>query len=182
MRVPLAVTARIAACGAVAALALVGCAAGQITQTDTQVSAVDGTFGDVGNAIALRDALIPYPHNQQGVYPAGSAVPVLLSIINQASGPEQLIAVSSPEASQVSLSGTTLIPPGSMVIGTSSALPVTGRPASPLVAGELRIVLTTNRPLYAGLNIPVSFQFRNAGTVTLLLPMATPSNAASSAS
>jgi periplasmic copper chaperone A len=180
MRVPLTVTARIVACGAAAALALVGCAAGQITQTDSQVSAVNGTSGNAGNAIALDDALIPYPPNQQGVYPAGSAVPVLLTIINQAQSPEQLIAVTSPAASQVSVSGITQIPPGSMVIGTSGALPVTGRPASPLVAGELHIVLTTNRPLYAGLNTPVSFQFRNAGTVTLLVPMGTPPNAASS--
>jgi periplasmic copper chaperone A len=180
MRVPLTVTARIAACSAVAALALVGCAAGQITQTDSQVSAVDGAFGSVGNIIALRDALIPYPHNQQGVYPVGSAIPVVLSIINQASGPEQLIAVSSPAASQVSMSGTTQIPPGSMVIATSGVLPVTGPPASPLVAGELRIVLTTSRPLYAWQNTAVSFQFRNAGTVTLLLPMGAPPNAASS--
>lgn len=179
MRVPLTVAARIVACAA-AALALVGCAAGQITQTDSQASAVNGTFGDVGNTIALRDALIPYPPNQQGVYPAGSAVPVVLTIINQARGPEQLIAVTSPAASQVSVSGTTQIPPGSMVIGTSGALPVTGQPTSPLVAGELRIVLTTSRPLYAGLNTPMSFQFRNAGTVTLLVPMGNPPNAASS--
>lgn len=180
MRVPLAVAARIAACGAVAVLALAGCAAGQITQTDSQVSAVNGTSGNVGNTIALRNVWIPYPHNQQGVYPVGSAVPVMLTIINQAQSPEQLIAVSSPAASQVSVSGTTQIPPGSMVVGTPSALPVTGLPASPLVAGELRIVLITRRPLYAGLNTPVSFQFRNVGTVTLLLPMGAPPNAVSS--
>jgi hypothetical protein len=38
--------------------------------------------------------------------------------------------------------------------------------------GELRIVLNTTQPLHAGLNTPVTFVFRNAGTVTMSVPMA----------
>src|SRR5437660_7688840 len=58
MRVPLNIAARVMACCVCAltvALALIGCGAGQITQTDRQVAAVDGAFGNVGNAIALRN-------------------------------------------------------------------------------------------------------------------------------
>ena len=39
---------------------LVGCGAGQITQTDTQQSAVNGASGQVG-AIAIRDAELQAP-------------------------------------------------------------------------------------------------------------------------
>lgn len=177
MRVPLTVAVRIVACCA-AALALVGCGAGQITQTDSQVSAVDGASGNVGNAIALRDVLILYPHNQQGTYPAGSAVPVVLTIINQGNSTDELIAVTSPAAGQALVLGTTQIPPGTTVTSTAGAVPVNGEPTSPLVGGELRVVLITTRPLHAGLNTPVTFQFRNAGKVTLPVPMAAPPNSA----
>jgi periplasmic copper chaperone A len=177
MRVPLTVAARVVACCA-AALALAGCSAGQITQTDSQVAAVDGASGNAGNTIALRDVLIPYPHNQQGTYPAGSSVPVVLTIINQGNSADELIAVTSPAASQALVLGTTQIPPGTTVISTAGAGPASGEPTSPLVAGELRVVFTSTRPLHAGLDTPVTFQFRNAGKVTLPVPMAEPPNAA----
>ncbi len=183
MRVPLtsaSTAARIVACCATA-LALVGCGAGQITQTDNQVSAVGGASGNAGNTIALRDVLIPYPHNQQGTYPAGSAVPVLLTIINQESSADELIGVTSPAASQALVLGTTQIPPGTTVMSTAGSLPPSGEPTSPLVVGELRVVLFTTRPLHAGLNTPVTFQFRKAGTVTVTVPMAAPPNSAGQA-
>ncbi|MGH3865608.1 MAG: copper chaperone PCu(A)C [Pseudonocardiaceae bacterium] len=172
--------ARIVACCA-AALALVGCGAGQITQTDRQVAAVDGAFGNAGNAIALREVLIPYPHDQQGTYPAGSAVPMVLTIINQGDSADELIAVTSPAASQALVLGTTQIPPGTTVTSTAGTLPSRSEPTSPLVVGELRVVLFTTRLLHAGLNTPVTFQFRKAGTVTLSVPMAAPPNSASQA-
>jgi copper(I)-binding protein len=171
MRVPLTIAARVVA-GCAAALALVGCGAGQITQTDSQVAAVDGAFGNVANSIALREVLIPYPQNQTGTYPAGSTVPVLLTIINQGTNTDELIAVTSPAASQALVLGTTQIPPGTTVTSTAGS----GQPTSPLVVGELRVLLSTSQPLRAGLNTPVTFQFRNAGKVTLPVPMATPPN------
>ncbi len=169
MRLPLDITVRIVACCA-AALALAGCGAGQITQTDRQVAAVDGVSGDVGASIALRDVQISFPGNTNGTYPTGSTVPVLFTIINQGSNPDELIAVTSPAAGQAVVLGTTQIPPGTTVISTTGS---TG-PTSPLVVGELRVLLTTTQPLRAGRNTPMTFQFRNAGTLTLPVPMAPP--------
>jgi len=169
MRVPFTISARIVACCACAlivALPLVGCAAGQITQTDHSVAAVDGTSGNVG-MIALRDVSIPYPQNQNGTYPAGSTVPVLLTIINQGNEPDSLITVSSPVASNAAMLGATQIPGGTTVTSTTGS-----GPTSPLVVGELRVLLTTNQPLRAGLNTMLTFQFRNAGKITLSVPMA----------
>lgn len=173
MRASLTVTTRIAVCCA-AALALVGCGAGQITQTDRQVAAVDGTSGNVGNTIALRNVLIPYPQDHRGTYPAGSAVPMLLTIINQGDSSDELLTVTSPAASQVQVLGTTQIPGGATVTSTAGS----AGPTSPLVVGELRVVLTTNQLLHAGLNTPVTFRFRNAGKVTLPVPMAATPNSA----
>lgn len=165
MRAWVTVAARVLACCA-AALVLLGCAAGQIAQTSHDFSAVDGASGNVGNTIALRDVLIPYPLGQAGTYPAGSTVPVSLSIINQGDTPDELIGVDSPAASQVLVEGTTQIPPGTVVISTTGPAP-----ASPLIIGELRVVLITNQALHAGLDTPLTFQFRHAGKVTLTVPL-----------
>ncbi len=172
-RRPFAVTALIAACSATA-LALVGCSAGQITQTDSQVAAVDGAYGDVGRNIALRDVVIPAPPSSNGTYPTGSSVPVLLTIINQGTSADELISVTSPAASQVLVLGTTTIAPGMNVTSTAGSASAGVQSQSPLVLGQLRIVLNTTQPLRAGLNTPVTFVFRNAGKVTLPVPMAVP--------
>ncbi|WP_424184020.1 hypothetical protein ACOBQX_18970 [Actinokineospora sp. G85] len=49
-----------AAVGLAAALALAGCSAGQITQTDSQLPAVNGTQATQGT-VALRDVKLAYP-------------------------------------------------------------------------------------------------------------------------
>lgn len=173
MRALLTVAARVVVCCA-AALVLAGCGAGQIAQTDSQVAAVDGAFGNAANTIALRDVLIPSPNNQAGTYPAGSTVPVLLTIINQGDNADELVGVDSPAASQVLVEGTTQIPSGTTVTSTTGSSPMGAQSTSPLVLGELRVMLTTNQVLHAGLDTPVTFQFRNAGKVTLPVPIATP--------
>jgi periplasmic copper chaperone A len=178
MRVSLTAAAHIVARCA-AALALVGCGAGQITQTDSQFSAVDGAFGNVGNSIALRNVLIPYPHNQTHSYPIGSSVPVLLSITNQGHSADELVGVDSPVASQALVEGTTQLPPGTTVTSTTNSGPIGLQPSSPLVVGQLRLLLTTNQVLHTGLNTPITFQFQHGGKLTLPVPMAAPSNSGS---
>ncbi|MBV8997037.1 MAG: copper chaperone PCu(A)C [Pseudonocardiales bacterium] len=170
MHGPVTAASRTVACCA-AALALVGCAAGQISQTSREFSAVDGTSGNVGNGIGLRDVLIPYPHNQTDSYPIGTTVPVLLSIINQGASAEQLVGVDSPAAGQVLVEGTTQIPPGVTLTSIPGAAPMNVQPTSPLIGGELRIMLTTNQVVHAGLDIPITFQFQHAGKLTLSVPM-----------
>jgi copper(I)-binding protein len=171
----LTVAARIIISCAVA-LALVGCA----NQTTPDVSAVDGATGNAGNTIALRDVLIPNPHTPQEAYPAGSTVPVLLSIVNHGNQADKLVAIISPAASQVQMVGTTDIPPGDTVISTASSAQLNAPVASPMVLGRLRIMLTLNRVLRAGLNMPLTFEFQHAGTVTLWVPTGARSDVISS--
>ena len=122
-------------CGA-AALALVGCGAGQVTQTDSQFSAVDGAFGNVGNSIALRNVLIPYPHNQAHTYPIGSSVPVLLNITNQGNSADELVGVDSPVASQALVEGTEQLPRARPSPALPVRIPSVSGPAARWLSGS----------------------------------------------
>ena len=95
----------------IGALALTGCGAGQIAHTATQQAAVDGASGDAGDDIALRGVLMPSSPNPSGSYPVGSNVPVLATIINSGGEADELVAVTSPMAGRVQVSGTVRIPP-----------------------------------------------------------------------
>lgn len=86
---------------------LVGCSAGQVTQTDSIEPAVNGNRGDVG-AIALRDVMIAYP--ESGEYNADDDAPLVLTIVNTGDTDDELVSVSSPAAADVELSGNTSLP------------------------------------------------------------------------
>lgn len=193
MRSPVHLAAPVVACFAVA-LTLGGCGAGTVTQTDGQVAAIDGASTDVGG-IALRDVLVPYPEDADGVYPAGSDVTVQLTIVNQGDSADTLMSVRSPAAGRVLVEGTPTIPAGMSLASrgeseqetaqtttpTTTAAPgttptpATTGPAGPLDVGEVRIVLAgTTRDLRPGQNVELTFVFRNAGTVTLPVPMGPP--------
>lgn len=172
MRSPLALAARIVACCAVALTA--GCGAGQVTQTNSQVAAIDGASADLGS-IAIRDVLIPYPEDRHGVYPAGSDVPVQLTIVNTGISADTLTSVTSPAAGRIPVQGTTTIPAGMSTASSGEAGQATGTPVSPLDVGELRIALTdTTRALRPGQNVEITLVFQNAGTITLPVPMGPP--------
>jgi hypothetical protein len=162
----------------VAGLALTGCGAGQIAQTATQQAAVDGASGDAGADIALRDVLMPSSPNPGGSYPVGSSVPVLATIINSGGEADELVAVTSPMAGRVQVSGTVRIPPRENVVSDTDP----SASQSPLVAGKLQIVVVTAHVLRPGLDTPVTFQFRNAGQVTLPVPQAEPAQETGGAS
>lgn len=87
------------------AVLLVGCGAGQITQTDTQQSGVNGGSGQVG-AIAVRNAELQWPDNPQGVYAPGASATLIVTIANTGIDPDELVGVSSPAASGVTIDGS----------------------------------------------------------------------------
>lgn len=166
----------IAAALALSALALSGCAAGQITQTDAQVAAVNGASGDLG-PIALRDAVLAYPDGEDVFgYAAGDEAPLLVTIVNSGNQTDELVSVSTP-AGEVVVDGMTTIPGGFVVSSLDAAR--TRGPSSaadpPLGIGQLRIVLTDlTGPIRPGLPTFVTFRFRDAGEVTLRVPIDAP--------
>ena len=129
---------------AIAAMALAGCGAGQVTQTSTQVPAVVGANGNVG-AVAVRDAHIEFAEQPQGaaIYPRGGAAPLSMSIINSGGEPDRLVSASSPVADSVQISGNADIPAGRLLIvegggaeapvaaPTAAAGPTPAAPAEP---------------------------------------------------
>ncbi|MGH3796878.1 MAG: copper chaperone PCu(A)C [Pseudonocardiaceae bacterium] len=179
MRSPLALAAQLVACFA-AVLALAGCGAGQVTQTDSQVAAIDGASANQGG-IALRDVLIPYPATRNGAYPTGSNARLQLTIINQGTIPDTLVSATTSVARQVLLEGTTTIPPQTSVTSAREAgagpTATPTAPASPLDAGLVRVQLVgITRPLRAGPNIEITFVFQHAGAITVAVPIGPPTN------
>lgn len=105
-----------------AALVLAGCGAGQITQTDTQQPAVNGTYAQV-KTIVLRNVAVQYPAQGPG-YAAGSPAPLTLTVINQGQKDDKLVSVTSEGSSgPAQISGDTAIVAGhSLVIGPADAV------------------------------------------------------------
>jgi hypothetical protein len=211
-----------------AVLALAGCGAGQITQTDTQEPAVNGAFAQAGE-IMLLDAALYFPPAQPGnepgsevyYYPAGSDAPLNLRIVNVSGQADELVDVTSDAATSVSVQGSRQIPGGAaLVVGSpveaaepgqqsSSATP-SESPSAPSssadasdsgasesnqpaenpatvpppgqggknsadTVGKAEIVLQgLTRDLRPGQLLDVTFTFRNAGPVTVEVPITAP--------
>lgn len=189
-----------AALGVGLAIAMVAaCGAGQISQTAREVAAVNGASGEVG-PIDIEDARLAYPPSGDGVYRQGSSAPILLAIINHGSTSDRLVSVTSPLAgSATTVSGQLELLPGTAVYSdatTQLAVSLSARPSSPPSATEsltsspsntsqnpsatvrfdtISIVLTNlTKDVRAGVDVPVTFLFRDAGEVTLHLPIDNP--------
>lgn len=77
-------------------LVAVGCSAGQVTQTDTQVAAVDGASGNAG-PIAVRNVMLAFPPDGNR-YHDGEDVPLTFVIANTGSSPDKLLSIKSDAA------------------------------------------------------------------------------------
>ncbi|MGP4019512.1 hypothetical protein [Saccharopolyspora sp. 5N708] len=156
-----------AAIGLGAVVALAGCSAGQVTETDTQVSAVNGGSGDL-NRIAIRNATFTFPTS--GVlYPAGSSAPVQLVLTND--GPDdKLVQVSSPYANSATLGGITDLPSRTALHATGGSTQV----QQAETVGDREVEITLNgfkQDIGPGVTIPVTFVFEKAGAVTVQVPI-----------
>lgn len=190
----------------IGAMALAGCGAGQITQTDTQASAVGGASAAAGT-IAVRNAEIEYPDRTtyRDTYNSGESAPLRLTIVNTGGTDDRLVSASSPVAASVQVSGSSTIPagiavqvagkpapiitpsagptatPGATPTATAvpSAAPVaTSSPASPVGEHKAQVVLTGLRDnLRAGLLYEVVLTFQNAGQVHVDVPIGNPAEA-----
>lgn len=78
-----------------AALVMAGCSAGQITQTSTQVPAVNGSMGSV-KQIAVRDVQLAYPTGKR-YYSKGDSAAVTMTIANSGEASDKLTGITSPQ-------------------------------------------------------------------------------------
>lgn len=159
-----------AALGMGAVIALAGCSAGQVTETDTQVSAVNGASGQVKD-LSVRDAQFSFPSGKKPLYPAGSSAPMELVLVNGGDKLDRLVQVSSPYAASGRLAGTTDLP-------GRTALRAMGEPAEPTIQGhpsdQKTVTITLDglkQDIRPGVTIPVTFVFANSGAVTVQVPI-----------
>jgi copper(I)-binding protein len=149
-----------------AALALAGCSAGAVTQTDTVVSQAAGAYGQIG-PIALRDlALDPGP---EGRVPGGGEVALRGTLVNQGATPDRLVSVTTPYALSVRTEGATVIPNDNAVrlVGAPPAALAPPNPDS-RQAGTARVTLTgVTQELRPGPTYALTFTFERAGSITI---------------
>lgn len=104
-----------------AALVLAGCGAGQITQTDSQQPAVNGTHAQV-KTIDLRNAAVQYPTSGPG-YAAGATPALTLTIVNRGAQDDSLVSVTTEGGGQATIEGSkTVVAMHSLVIGPDDAV------------------------------------------------------------
>jgi hypothetical protein len=139
-----------------ATLALAGCAAGQISQTADQVSAIDGGNGRVGQ-IGVLNALLATP--QGAGYAKGSSAPLQLWVANDGLTDATLTKITTPAASSVSIAGSAKVP---------------GQSLRKFTGDQVKITLTgLTKAITYGQSIPLTFQF-DRGTLTINVPIQTP--------
>ena len=150
-----------------AALALAGCSAGTVTQTDTIVqNTAVGAYGQVGE-IAVRDLTIDGGPNE--VVPAGAPALLKGGIVNESPEPDRLVAVTSPYAVAVVPEGATAIPGDNAIriVGADPA-PVGPPNQDERVTGTLRLTMQgSTQVLRPGPTYAVTLTFERAGTITL---------------
>lgn len=178
-----------------AVMAIAGCGAGQITQTDTQQAAVNGAYAQVGG-LSIRDAAVVNRDQCEQAYPQGSSAPLSLRVINQGPKDDVLESVTSNLSAGGVIGGSkTIVASHTLVLGpaqawvtnrpkpASSSAPSSGAPSSsqpsaeptPTKVGEGTVTLEgLKTAIWPGQTVKVTFTFRDAGAVTVDVPMAAP--------
>ncbi|MEJ2885866.1 hypothetical protein [Actinomycetospora aeridis] len=149
-----------------AALALAGCSAGAVTQTDTIVSQADGARGQAG-PVALED--VSLEPGAQATTPSGGEVALRGTIVNDGATTDRLVSVTTPYALNVRQEGAAVIPQANAVriVGDDPG-PVGPADAALGVGATMRLVLTgTTQQLRPGPTYEVTFTFERAGAVTV---------------
>jgi len=138
--------------------AVAGCEAGDNAPT-LEFHAASAGAQTVFNGISITNAFVLGAPSGSTV-PSGSSASLFVSLYNSGSSSDTLLGVTAPgSAGSISLSG------GSVV------LPVNAAPVN-LTGPEPKVVLENlTKPLSGGTDIPVTFDFQHAGTVTLQVPV-----------
>lgn len=187
--------AAVVALAAGAALALTGCGAGQISQTATQVAAVNGNTANVGK-IALRDVRILLPQSEEYNNAKGGKALLAFTAVNLGEYQEDtLVSIEAPELGSVKIDGKAEIKPQATVVAdkpkaTEAKHDEHGAPAQAATehdqhatqapsdkvadpdANPLKIEITgLQKDITAGLTYPLRFNFKENGTVLVNVPV-----------
>jgi len=170
---PLAILRPAVAVGVGLTLLLGGCSTGQEAQTASQPPAVDGAQGQIGQ-IAVRNATLAYPEGGDRFYETGSDAPLLLTIVNMGNSEDELTSVTSPVAASTRVEGQHTLPP-QRTLRAIGAADESAEAAQNLAQGQIRIVLEDlGEEVRPGKTVPVTLLFRQAGEVTVQVPVGPP--------
>lgn len=160
-----------------ATLALSACSAGQVTQTSSQVAAVNGNSANSGD-IALRNVHVVYPNSEgYSLQPGGKAALAFTAVNLSEHQADTLTGIKTDYAGSVTGAGGHKIGPqsslGAGLTNDQAGTPATaetpqGANATELLRVELNDLKEGVRP---GLTFPVTFTFQNAGNVTVDVPV-----------
>ncbi|MFD1815760.1 hypothetical protein [Rhodococcus gannanensis] len=162
------------ALAAAAAISLSACSAGQITQTATQVAAVNGNYANQGD-ISLRNVHVVYPDSEEYSLEPGGTVALAFTAINESEyQTERLTKITTDKAASVTIAGEA----GARIIPPQTALAAGTVDATVVDDGEeieSKIILVTlddiGADVYPGLTMPVTFSFERAGDITVDVPV-----------
>ncbi|WP_327143371.1 hypothetical protein [Nocardia sp. NBC_01327] len=168
----------VAALAAGAVLALTGCSAGQLAQTSREVAAVNGNSADVGK-IALRDVRFLLPQSEEYNNAKGGKAVLAFSAANLAQAtPDELVSVTT-DFGTAKINGKADIKAQSTLVAdfsktattTPAAAPAGDKPADPDAHPLLIEVDGLTKDITPGLTYPVTFIFKEGGTVALNVPV-----------
>lgn len=162
-----AAAAGLAACG----LVLTGCGSGQISQTASQESAVNGTSANVKN-IALRNVHLQAVQTSDFLQP-GTVVPlVMVAANNSLDTGDKLLGITS-DVGQVALTGDAALPAGAaLFFNAASAQGAAAPSGDAAAAAPTTAQVTLSQPITNGLTYNFTFNFEKAGRATVAVPVA----------
>jgi copper(I)-binding protein len=165
----------LAICGLVAAAALTGCGAGQISQMATMEPAVNGSAVTVNN-IALRDIRVVAEQTTDALQP-GKTVELRFVAVNQSPDANDSLVGITSEIGAVTVSGDTAIPAsGTLIVGGPEGQDATALGAVE-GAGRAKASVALTKPISNGLTYNFTFRFAKAGEVSVAVPVTAPDNA-----
>ncbi|MCX2715081.1 hypothetical protein [Mycolicibacterium sp. J2] len=158
----------LAACAAVASVALTGCGSGQVSQTANQEPAVNGAAATAGN-IALRNVHLRAPQVTDYVRPGSDVELLLVAANNSADANDKLVSITS-DVGNVTLTGDGSVPAGGVLVigepdGQLKALDAAER------ADAVRAEVALTKPISNGLTYPFTFTFEKSGQTTVNVPI-----------
>ncbi|RDI18468.1 hypothetical protein DEU38_12036 [Rhodococcus sp. AG1013] len=169
-------TRRVMAAVALAAgatLVLSACGAGQVSQTATQVAAVNGNKATSGD-IALRNVHVVYPNSEEfSIEPGGNAQLAFTAINLSEHESDRLKGIKTDFAGAVTIDekegGRDIKPQASLGAGNPDVtVPEQAPEHVSLIDVTLEDIREGVRP---GLTFPVTFSFENAGDIVVQVPV-----------
>ena len=147
------------------AMILIGCSAGQISQTASQEAAVNGNSANAKN-IALRNVHLLATQTSDYLQP-GRTVPLVFVVANNSPDVNDKLVGITSDVGAVAMTGDAAIPAGAALVVAAASGQVEAMGSATPAAADV----TLNTPITNGLSYDFTFSFEHAGKVTVAVPI-----------